>query len=63
MKTILKIISFAGLSLTVIPSILVLYGVIDIQTNFVLMAVGMFIFFGSAPFWMKSKPLEEDGNE
>jgi len=60
MKAILKIISFAGLALTIIPSILVFKGVIVMKTHYLLMAVGFVIWFSTAPFWMKSKPLEEE---
>lgn len=59
MKTILKIASFTGLLLTVAPSFFVLKGVIEMKTNFTLMIAGMIIYFCTAPFWMKSKPLEE----
>lgn len=59
MKTILKIASAIGLALTAIPSFLVFNEVIDIKMNFTLMIIGMLLYFGTAPFWMKSKSLEE----
>lgn len=59
MKTILKIVSLIGLLLTAVPSFLVLKDIINMKTNFNIMFVGMIIYFGTAPFWMKSKPLEE----
>ena len=59
MKNILKIISLAGLVLTIVPSMLVFKGVIDLKLHYNLMIVGMVLWFGSAPFWMKSKSLEE----
>ncbi|MBN2167493.1 MAG: hypothetical protein JW717_14550 [Marinilabiliaceae bacterium] len=60
MKIILKIISALGLVLTIIPSLFVFNGTITMQNNYWLMGIGMLLWFGSAPFWMKSKPLEED---
>lgn len=61
MKTLLKIVSYIGLGMTIIPSILVFSGVIETKTSFIIMGIGMFVYFGSAPFWMKSKSLEEEG--
>lgn len=59
MKRILKIISYLGLVLTVMPSLFVFKGVIDIKVHYHLMIVGMILWFGTAPFWMKSKSLDE----
>jgi len=60
MKTILKIISLAGLLLTILPAIAVFKGFIEIENHYTLMAVGMVLWFGSAPFWMKGVSLEDD---
>ncbi|MEX0771086.1 MAG: hypothetical protein WD035_10155 [Balneolaceae bacterium] len=57
MKTVLKIISVIGLLLTVVPSVLVFTRTIAIDEHKVLMIVGMFLWFLSAPFWMKEKTL------
>ncbi len=53
----LKILSFTGLVLTVVPSILVFTDAItfDMHTN--LMVVGMLMWFATSPFWMKEKEL------
>jgi high-affinity Fe2+/Pb2+ permease len=59
MKNILKIISLAGLALTIVPSTLVFKHVIDLKLHYNLMIVGMVLWFVSAPLWMKSKSLEE----
>lgn len=59
MKNILKIISLLGLVLTIVPSLLVFKGVIELKLHYNLMIVGMVLWFGSAPFWMKGKSLEE----
>lgn len=60
MKLILKIISYTGLILTILPSVLVFNGVIELKTNFLLMGIGLVLWFASAPFWMKSVSLEEE---
>lgn len=59
MKKILMILSYFGLACTIVPSLLVLNGVIDLQQNFLLMSIGMVFWFATAPFWMKSKSLDE----
>jgi len=56
---VLKIISCLGLVLTIIPSLFVFKGVIDIKVHYQLMIVGMIMWFGTAPFWMKSKSPDE----
>ncbi len=60
MRMLLIIISVIGLILTILPSLLVFNGVIEIKTHYLLMTVGMVFWFVSAPFWMKSKSLEEE---
>ena len=59
MKKVLMIVSYLGLAFTILPSILVLQGVINLQNHFWLMSIGMVLWFANAPFWMKSKSLEE----
>ncbi len=58
MKTVLKVISLIGLILTLVPSFLLFYGVIEKETHFTLMGIGVLCWFGTAPFWMKSPKLE-----
>lgn len=53
------IISYFGLACTILPSILVLKGIITLQNHFWLMGIGLVLWFGTAPFWMKSKSLDE----
>ncbi|WP_339751469.1 hypothetical protein [Algoriphagus aquimarinus] len=61
MKTILKIISFAALALTLVPSFLVFKGVITPELSKTLMLIGTIIWFGTASFWMnKSEEKEEE---
>ncbi|MGE4587204.1 MAG: hypothetical protein AB7D05_07670 [Mangrovibacterium sp.] len=59
MKRLLIFISFTGLAMTILPSVLVFSRLIDLQTHFTLMAAGMVLWFMTAPFWMKSKKLDE----
>ncbi len=57
MRTLLKLTSFAGLGLTVVPSFLVFAGRIAWGTHAALMLVGTVLWFASAPFWMlETKP-------
>lgn len=57
MNQILKIVSFIGLVLTVLPSYLVFKNVIEFQVHTLLMFIGMILWFATAPFWMKEKKL------
>lgn len=52
MRTILKILSFIGLGLTILPSVLVLTRTIDMELNKTLMMVGTLLWFGTVVFWM-----------
>ena len=51
-KMLLKIISYMGLILTLIPSFLVFMKFIELDTNKYLMLLGTVLWFGSVPFWM-----------
>lgn len=57
MTQILKIVSFIGLVLTVLPSYLVFKNVIEFQVHTLLMFIGMILWFATSPFWMKEKKL------
>jgi hypothetical protein len=46
--------------LTILPSVLVFKGVIEMESHFHLMLAGMVIWFATAPFWMKTKSLDDD---
>ena len=58
MKKVLQIISAIGLALTVLQSLLVLYGGLTWKTHAQLMFAGMLVWFFTAPFWMKAKTSE-----
>ena len=55
MRTLLIIISFIGLGLTLIPSVLVLTGDADIGQNKNLMMIGTILWFGTVGFWINKK--------
>jgi hypothetical protein len=55
MKKLLKIVSYIGLALTVVPACLVATGNIELDTNKTLMIIGMVLWFAAAPFWMDKK--------
>jgi hypothetical protein len=52
MKLVLKIISYTGLGLTIIPSILFLMDEIELSQLKLFMFIGVFVWFGSAVFWV-----------
>jgi hypothetical protein len=52
MKNLLKLISFIGLGLTVVPAFLVFMGIVSFDTNKMLMLFGSICWFGTAPFWI-----------
>lgn len=56
-KTALKFVAVLGLVMTVVSGVLVLGGAISSETHSALLVVGMFMWFGSAIFWIESKPL------
>jgi hypothetical protein len=53
MRPLLKLISLAGLGLTVVPAFFVFAGAITWKTHAALMLVGTVLWFGTAPFWMR----------
>lgn len=55
---IIKIISYLALAGTIIPSILVFAGNMDLQTNKNFMGICMIIWFITAPFWINKKSEE-----
>lgn len=52
MRSLLKILSYIGLGLTLIPSVLVFSGNISIDVSKTLMLLGTVIWFLLAPSWM-----------
>lgn len=56
MIAVLKLVSLAGLGLTVVPAFLVFAGELSWQAHAMLMALGTLLWFVTAPFWMRRKP-------
>jgi hypothetical protein len=52
MRMLLKLVSFVGLGLTVVPAFLVFAGTLTWNTHAVLMGIGALLWFATAPFWM-----------
>lgn len=52
MKPVIKLISYIGLGLTIIPSFLVMTGNITLDSNKMIMLIGTIIWFITAPTWM-----------
>jgi hypothetical protein len=52
MKSLIKLISYIGLVLTLFPSFLVFTGNISFDSSKMLMLTGTIIWFVSAPGWM-----------
>jgi hypothetical protein len=55
MKILLISIAFIGLLATILPSILVFFGTIELGTHKTIMGIGMVVWFVTAPFFMKRK--------
>ena len=56
-KRILQTISFCGLALSIIPAFLVYSGASGKPAFLNLMLLGMFLWFGTAIFWIKKDHL------
>ena len=50
---VLKVVSYLGLALSILPAFLVFGDVVSRETYLRLMAVGMVLWFGTAIFWVK----------
>ena len=57
-RGILKLGSYCGLALSVLPAVLVYSGTVQKETCFTLMIAGMFLWFSTAIWWIK--PDHED---
>lgn len=61
MKTILQIISLAGILLTIVPPILFFLGKMSQSSQNFWMLAGAVIWFASAFFWLGRKEKTENG--
>ncbi len=57
MKIGVKILSYIGLALTVLPAFFVFSGQITWETHAQLMLAGTLLWFATAPFWIKKRNL------
>ena len=55
MKTLMTILAIAALGLTIIPSILVFTGSMELSMHKHLMTVGTILWFVTAPIWFRKK--------
>ena len=55
MKTLLKLISFAGLALMFASAMLVFNDALNRKAYLILALVGTAMWFGTVPFWMKRR--------
>jgi hypothetical protein len=55
MKTLLQMISLAGILLTIVPPVLFFFGNISHPVQNTLMIIGAVVWFGSAGFWLGRK--------
>lgn len=55
MKLLLKLISFIGLALTVVPAFLVFVGTLELNMHKNLMLIGTLLWFIPTPFWINKK--------
>jgi cbb3-type cytochrome oxidase subunit 3 len=60
MKKYLRIVSFSGIALAVVSSLLVFNGTILMKTFFTLLFIGMVIWYATAPFWKRNKSLADE---
>ncbi|MBN1764283.1 MAG: hypothetical protein JW860_03420 [Sedimentisphaerales bacterium] len=58
LKKALKIVSFTGLVLSVVPAFLVFGGIITKQLYLEIMFLGMVLWFSTAIFWIKKDHLD-----
>ncbi len=59
---ILKLVSYLALAGTIIPSMLVFFGDMSLQTNKNIMTISMIVWFATVPFWI-NKSADKMGDE
>lgn len=61
MKKLFPIIAILGLALTILPSVIHLFGDLSVKTTFQLMAVGMVLWYAGATPWLgQAEPTPAD---
>lgn len=62
MKILLRLVSIAGLLLTLVSALLASAGILALETHYTWLLIGMVLWFASAPLWMKEQS-DEPGKE
>ncbi len=52
MKNLLKLVSFVGLTLSIVPPVLLFLGNMEMDSMKLWMGIGMLAWMGTAPFWI-----------
>lgn len=60
MKRILQVLSYLALAATVTPGILVLRGVMEVDTYKLWVLAGTALWFATAPFWINKEKVQKD---
>ncbi len=55
MKATIKMVSYLGLGLTIVPAFLVFYQVMTLELYKSMILLGTFVWLASAPFWIFKK--------
>ena len=63
MRKILPIIALVGLALTIFPPLVHLLGDLTLKMTFILMTVGMVVWFAAATPWLGRKDLRPSDTE
>jgi hypothetical protein len=50
---VLRVVSYAGLALSLVPGVLVLMDELSLTAYYRWMVVGMLLWFGTAPLWIQ----------
>lgn len=58
MKTALRLVSYLGLALTVLPAFFVLAGSLSLPVYYKIINAGMVLWFATAIFWIKAEKTE-----
>ena len=58
MTTLLRLISYTGLALTVLPALFVFSGTLSLERYHTLATVGMVLWFATAVLWIKPEKTE-----
>ena len=57
---VLKVISFIGLSLNIVPAVMVFNGMLQMEEYKLLMLIGTIMWFATAPFWINKNETKKN---